>query len=180
MPAPTATGPISVPKRKLCEMLAEAETWQTWCGLAYPDAAAADKLIDGIGGTKRIYFPTADANDLGELYDRMPLAVVGNGTSWTMPTKAGGAGNYMRPNGQLSLIVADIDRYPDNLESSQREFENRLGDLMEDLRNLSGRSDRLAMDLIAQQIAPSLPPEDEQNARPDRTWWAAMYLIDWK
>lgn len=180
MPTPTATGAISVPKRKLAEVLAEAETWQLWCELAYPDAAAADKLIDGIGGTKRIFYPTADSRDLGTLYDRMPLAVIGNGQQWQMPTVAGGAGNYMRPAGQLALIIADRDRYPDSLEASQRDFENRLGDLMDDLAALSGRSDRLAMDLIEQFIPPSLPPEEETDANPGRVWWAAGYLIDWK
>lgn len=57
---PTPAGPYTVPLHKLAQMIAECAAFQERCGLTYPDALAEDKLVNGEGGLKRIYYPAIE------------------------------------------------------------------------------------------------------------------------
>lgn len=173
----SAVGPISVPLYKLARLVAETETCQTWCGLTYPDASAASTLID-TPSTQHIFTPTC-RRPPPELLDSMPLFVCGQGNAWQHASQTGGARNYLRPDGVAELLIADRDRYPDNDEESLRYFNNQVGELLTDLGELSGTSDRFDFYSVRQVVPPHWPDQEEE-ASLDQRYWLVLFEFTWK
>ncbi|MGE0605548.1 MAG: hypothetical protein AB7O62_00375 [Pirellulales bacterium] len=172
----TAEGPISLPLYKLAELLAETQECQEWCGLTYPDASAATTLIDD-ANTKHIWMPCT-SEEITRLIDRMPVFAVGQSSPWNLQSRSAGASNWLRPAGAAELLIADIDRYPNDQEASGREFQNRVGRLLSQMGQLSGQGERLDFQSIDQVLAPIVCDQEEEASAGAR-WWIALYTIGW-
>lgn len=163
---PTPAGPYTVPLAKLADMLAETAAFQEQCGLTYPDGECLEKLVQGDGGFKRIYYPALD-NDAWK--DKLPIAVVAQGDAWRLPRVAGGGRNFFHsPDGTLELILCDIDRAEWSLEAGARTFMNWVGAVLASgdddrpgLTELSALDDRLSIEEVSQLDPPALSPRDE-------------------
>lgn len=179
---PQPLGPYTVPLHKLAQMVAECAAFQGRCGLTYPDADAEEKLVDGDGGMKRIYYPALESIDA--VLSKLPAAVISESEDWSIPMVSGGARNYSHgPRGALELILMDHDRYSGSIEASKRDFMNFVGLTLQSgdddapgLFELAALDDRLIINEITQLDPPEMCSRDAQNQY-QRLYWSARFQI---
>lgn len=190
-PDPDPEGPLLVPLTKLVTLIAASPVFRARCGLETDDPDANDKLIEGQGGTKRIFYPAADLSQ----WDVFPAAVVQFGPEWTWDRRAGGHRNFLLTGGSLRLILLDEAKYmpgrgPGDIERSLRDFSIFVGNLFADLASAFGLNDELdgvsirTEDLRDQDGGsmdggPKLCPLTEEVSR-GRAYWHATYLVEWQ
>jgi hypothetical protein len=161
-PSIAAAGPISIPVRKLVELLAESTFFQARVGAssktdAYP----------------YIHHPELHAKGLYEI--KGPLAVVGTaGFSLSRVDN-----RLLRPsNCSLALVLSDDDRYPDSPERSQTDFENFVGQTLAEIAGLQGVDTRLPIDSIhladSRKIGVTAATPGQRNV-----YWMAMIEVHW-
>jgi len=175
MPGLAAEGPLSGPTYKLALVVSESPTLRVACGLAADDAAAADKLIDGVGHAKRIWYPTAPTLETLA----KPAAIVSrpaDAQHWERV--AGGSQNYLWPRGNLRVTFTDEGRHGRDLELSQRYFDNLVGKIVDEIKDLAGRDDRLTIHTITEEQGPVLPEEWDEAGQDALYFWAS-YLFEW-
>lgn len=161
--------------RKLAEALSESAAFRVACGLAADDDDAAAKLIDAEGGTRRIWYPTVE---LEQVKAALPLAVIEPGGGWTWTQVAGGASNLLWPTrGNLILILAENDKAEGDLMASLTEFGNFVGQVIAELAELAGVDDRLATTAISEEIPPFLG--DQADVGAEGSWWRTLYRVSW-
>jgi hypothetical protein len=174
-PPPTAVGPWLVPLRKLAEVLSESATFRVACGLAADDDEAAEKLIDGVGAARRIWYPTVE---LERVTTALPLAVIEPGGGWTWTQVAGGASNLLWPTrGNLILILADVDRAEGDLMAGMSLFGNFVGQTIAEIAELAAVDDRLATTAISEEIPPFIA--DQADVGAEGSWWRTLYRVSW-
>jgi hypothetical protein len=157
-----AAGPISIPVRKLVELVSQSTTFQTRCGVS--SAAAAYEFI---------HHPELRANGLWEISG--PLAVVG-----TVNFGISRVDNkLLRPSGcSLALLLTDDDKYPDRPDWSQIYFENFIGQVAAEIAALQGTGTNLPIDSINLMESKKTGPE---NQTPDQrnVYWLAFFEVNW-
>ena len=178
---PTADpeGPLLTPLTKLAELVASCPTFRERCGLDADDPDAYEKLLEGKHGSKkRIYYPMCDlaqaSND--------PLVTIAWGPEWAWQVDAGGARHYLKCAGKLWMAIHDKDRYPNDIETSARDFATFVGNFIAELASNFGWDDELTGDRIMQ--APIGPNDDGgpkfspliQGGPP---FWSVFYFIHW-
>lgn len=168
---PSPVGPLTVPLAKLADMLAETAAFQEAAGLVFPDGDANEKLIQGLRGKKRIFYPALEET---EFRDYLPLAIIMQGDDWNMAPVAGGSQVWFHgPTGSLELILAAPDRER-SLEAGARAFMNWVGTVIQSdepryperrpgLLDLSGKDDRLAIRGVSQLDKPAISPREEAD-----------------
>lgn len=163
----TATSILATPADTLREMLAACPALRTWFGAA--DAAEA-KLRIHIGGVPE---PVADEGfTKAQLESARPLALIhieprGGGASFK--ANAGGARNYFRHTGVLSLIFeADIaSANVGNPQDAYLEFINAVGGVLDELMALAATSTYLDLRSLDIAEGPWRVPEDENTGGGD-------------
>jgi hypothetical protein len=137
-------GPISIPQRKLVELVAESTTFRDRVG-----AVDSDTAMPFIHTPYAAIVPSLDSI-------KKPCAVVCS-SAWGLKRVNN---TFLRPDGcVLTLTFAAEDRYPDNIAWSQTDFENFCGGVIADLAALQGVDDRLAIDSIRRSLESSTSDE---------------------
>lgn len=174
-PAPVPSGPRSTPLAKLVALVAVCPTFRVRCGVTDDDQASAKLIAGDHSSPRRIFFPDVDWTK----HDVFPSAVVQPGPEWRGETDAAGRRHYLKFSGSLRLILLDEDRYGGDMERSLRDFENFLGDLMQDLATRFARNVNLAATAIRLELPPALATDEEVISRGGKAYWSASFLIDW-
>ena len=120
----TPTGPLAIPAERLREIVSQSATFQTEGGFA--DAAAAKD---------RIFFKDA-TGDVDP-----PWAVISTGVVLDLSLVAGGFQNWLRPSGDLVLLLAkrtNPDFYEDLIQADW-DASNLIGGVMIDIAILAGK-----------------------------------------
>ena len=168
---------MAEPLVKLAEIVSETQAFQERAGLTYQDGNASEKLIYGRFSEKqRIFLPSAPCQ-LQDLLDLMPVAVIQR-AQFHATTRAGGQQNYVRPFGQLRLILADVDRMG-GIVPSMIDFDNFAGQVASQAYALFAKDDRLdASGIHEWPDGSKLCSETEQFSR-GQFYWMTEFLIDW-
>lgn len=155
-----ALGPISVPVRKLVELVAESATFQT--------RVKADSVEEAM---KFIHHPHLRANGFEEI--KGPLAVVSSQPCTWERVDA----NQLRPTGVLVLTLSNDDKYPEKSDWSQIDFENFCGQVIQDICELQGKNTRLTIDSIVQSIPASLSHPTAAGPDQRSAYWISTFEI---
>jgi len=181
---PTADpeGPLLTPLTNLAELCASCPTFQERAGLTAGDPDAVAKLLNGDEAEKkRIHFPMVDLDQ----HALDPGIVLSWGPEWSWATDAGGIRHHLKASGDLWMGIHDKDRYPNDLETSSRDFTTFVGNFMAELAFQFGYDDGLTGDRIRQ--APVGPDDDggpklsplREGAAEDQYEWSVFYFIHW-
>lgn len=142
-----ATSMVLSPKEKLRELLAESGTLQAWFGA--PGDIEAVK--------KRIHFSYFDDPNLRAL---RPFAVV-MWDDFSMVKIAGGDRNYLwTRDSQLMVMIQTNEPNPKDPDEGDRDFEKKIGLVLEEITDLAGLDDRLAVSAVSLEQCPGRPPRD--------------------
>ncbi len=133
-PVPVPDGPLTKPLARLIDLVAASPTFVARAG-----GADAAELIEGTGGTQRIYFPEVDLDAL----DVFPAAILEIG-DLEFDQDAGGDRNYLAASGVVSLLLVDKGQYEDDLQRSCRDFLNFAGKTFYEISQMFAVSDNLA------------------------------------
>lgn len=155
------SGSFSLAADGLRRLLAESPTWQAELRVATA-AAASDS----------IYF----RNAVGSA--RRPLAVISPGARHAWRLVAGGAQNYLRPEGQVALYMArdTADPWLDDLLEAEFDATNFFGSVIDDIAGAAGSDDRLPVVQIELATIEETPEEEWQSVG---RFWFCVYLFDW-
>jgi hypothetical protein len=190
-PDPPAVGPVLAPMASLASIAAASPVFRVRCGLAADDPWGSQKLLEGThDGTKRIFYPSVD----WDAFDVFPSLVLQQGYEFEFKVKAGGAQNYLLPDGQVHLTLLDEDRHPGtlgddgiyqqtqaDLEASTRDFWGYVGQFLADLSSQFGKNAAVNGDAIQCHWPPEICPVQEGLARPNgKRYWTASYFVHWK
>lgn len=160
-PNPTPLGPLSLSVRKLVELVAESAAFQARCGVATQAAAYA-----------RIWHPDIEMQAMAHFTG--PAAVV--------MTAAFGLARidpyHLRPDGcQLGLLLTDDDQFPRDPLASQTDFENWIGQVVQQIAAIQGTGERLTIDRITMSVPPQhTHPADAGTRKP---YWMAVFDVHW-
>jgi hypothetical protein len=170
---PQPEGPITTPLCKLVELVAESTNFRVRAGLAADAVRANEKLIDGADGwEKRIFYPFADLETL-EVY---PAAVLWTGgTEFTQDS--GGHRNFLATSGNIALLLVDLCKYPEDRETSCRDFTNFAGNVFMDLAEAFGEDDNLTGTRIHSMRGPDRDIISLSQGQQDR--WICWAEIAW-
>lgn len=172
----TAAGPISLAQQNLRVTLADCATWRTWVGAV--DQAQALARIHLIG------LPPADDDVYTrvELESDRPYALVWmnpEGGFSTAIDSVGASRNYA-DSGVLMLTLADdVPReVSKNLADADLRFNNNVGQIIGEMKALSGTSPYLAFDMLAVERGPYRALLDAVSGQGD---WIGMDLrLNWR
>jgi hypothetical protein len=158
-----AKGPISIPVRKLVELVAESMYFQQRV-----KANSADEAM------QFIHHPHLRASGLEEI--KGPLVVIS--------TKAFGLSRVdnkqLRPEGcMLDLTISDDVKYPDRSDWSQTDFENFVGQMLSEIASLQSEGTRLAIDSITQTIPASINRLPAGGPSQRNAYWITSFDIHW-
>ena len=157
-----ALGPVSIPVRKLVELIAASPSFQ-----------ARVKVTTATDAFGFIHHPELRVSSLDEITG--PLAVVGTerfGLASVEP-------RFLRPSDcSLMMILSDDDRYPERADLSQIDFENFVGLVMADIALAQGEDTNLtieSMELIETcKSGPEVQGVDKRKA-----YWIAPIVVKW-
>jgi hypothetical protein len=153
------TDPLSHPLGLLATHIANTSTFRTWCGLPAEDAASTDKIRDGLGFPRRIYWPAYYESlvDVVNLLPKMPICVIS-------PPAAGGLAmskltddDAYEHTGTIDVSIMDRTRAGLDLEKAGRLFMKRLGFLMLELQRIDHANDRLGIEEESVEITHGEP-----------------------
>jgi len=159
IPAVTPTGPLPLQVRMLVDLIAASATFQARCDAA--NKAAAYRFI---------HYPYLRAGGLWEIHG--PVAVVGS-VNFGITRKA--VDFFLVQNTSLGLVLSDDDRYPDDPQSSETDFENFSGGVLTDITAYDP-----AGGLIIQSInLLESKKSGIENATPDQrnVYWQAIFEV---
>jgi hypothetical protein len=160
-----ARGPIAKPLQLLVDLLAASSSFRARAGATTDDEAR-----------KRLHWPHL-AVEIWEV--ERPCAVIMQAKgSPKARWKASGGRNLLRWSGQLDVLIADNDRFPDDLQESQIDFETYLGCVMDDVRRYAAEDDKLAVSAI-DVVEPAAYSNliDLPSVTP---FWIAKFRVDWE
>ncbi|MBW3538773.1 MAG: hypothetical protein KY476_00735 [Planctomycetes bacterium] len=165
---PVASGPISKNLQKLVDLVAGSSSFQTRVGAA--DSTAAREFI---------HHPHLEVDESTTFQVTRPLAVCESGRL-RFKKFAGGALNHLQPAGSCYLILQDKDRFPNDVQESQTDFENWVGAVIQDLAAQAGESDKLSIVEIDQEMEAAITHPRHVAAQPDSTaYWTTVFRVDW-
>jgi hypothetical protein len=155
-----AEGPLSIPRRRLVELLADSPTF-----CARVAAVTSETPI------ARIHHPCLPI-DLTIDDAPRPLAVVFNKRFGMRRLSV----NHFGLDGcTLGLLVSDWDEHPKAQSWGQTVFENFLGMIIKDLADLQGRDGRLCIDTLTMDLpAQRSHPRSDGQGKP---YWDAIVEI---
>lgn len=140
--------PLSHPLGLLASHIADTATFRTWCGLPAEAAESSDKLLTGVGFSRRIYWPAyyQSLADVPNLLPTLPICVIS-------PPEAGGLAmskltddDVYDHTGAIDVLILDRSRAGLDLEKAGRVFMKRLGFLMKELQAIDHANDRLGIE----------------------------------
>lgn len=172
-------GPLLHPLNRLADMLVLSPTFAELVGEDIDDPNLADKLLRGVGGTKRVFVPEFKSDK----YDLYPAAVIGFGgpgcLHWT--SVAGGQQNYLRPDrGMVRLtLIGAAEALAGDIEVATKNFARVAGKIVDEINALAARDDFLAIDEADLEIQPLQPSEQEVQSLGHTYCWCS-YLFIWK
>lgn len=155
------SGSDSLAAEGLARILADCPTWQRGCGVA--SAALARDFI---------YF----RNAVGTV--RRPYAVISPGDEHGYNLIAGGAQNYLRPDGNVFLYMAHDTEPPFVDDNVEAEFDatNFFGSVIDEIACQAGQDDKLSITNIRRAFLDETPETDWQSLG---RYWFCGYFITW-
>jgi hypothetical protein len=173
-------GPLLSPLVNLAQMVAASPTFLTACGLDPMDPNAPLVALGQLDGIKRIYYPEADDNLWKDVTTLFPLCVIDLGASPRHATRVSAGGmSYLRPDGDLHMVLAQDDQAQGNVQESKAAFARFVGKILGDVEALAGISSNL--DIVETEIlfGPFTCSEAEQTARNGKLYWWTQIEIKW-
>lgn len=159
---------LSWPVRGLVEMIADCPAFQERVG-AY----------DGMEALKqRVFHPRLKAKDQFASIIR-PAAVVWRLNGFGLIRQSQDT-MYVKRGQSLGVTITDWDRYPDREDWSQIDFDNFVGQLIEQMAERQGKSRGEEVFPPIQEISERMPTQltDPREASPDKRYWIAMLRVE--
>lgn len=159
-----APGLLTGPKEALRAILAESSELQLWLG--------APTLAECHARIVTSYLEDED------IFRRLPLCVV-DWDSFGMQEIAGGDRNYLWPQEcTLSVTIAERDPHPQDPISGDQYFQRRLETVLEEIAELAGADDRLAISNLRLAQGPTRNPRADRDAAGAYIWGSFTVSYD--
>jgi hypothetical protein len=158
-----AEGLLSLPVRRLAELVADSRSFRLAVGAATP----ADAL------KTRIHHPHVRMQ-LEDNQIALPLAVITRSRFRLRRV----ATYMMRPEDcALDLILRDWDQVPERTDHGQLRFDNWCGNVISEIAELQGRDGRMAIDSIS--AAEPSKVSSLKTLGDGQPFWSAAFEIVW-
>lgn len=157
----TPLGAISLAQDYLRKTLADCATWRTWVGAI--DQAQSLNRVHLVG----IAPPSGDIYTRSELERKRPFAIVAMSPEGGFSARhiAGGGVREYGQSGAISIqIVDDVQReIAENFAEIDIRFNNNVGQIIDEMKVLSGQAGYLAIDTLEVESGPFRSHEDEES-----------------
>jgi hypothetical protein len=161
---PTST--LAIAKEKLKQLV-----------VASPAFLARCKAANSADAMARVY-KTYLRLPGGSAFDgARPFAVVEHWPMLEYDLFAGGAQNYLEPEGALGLYLTDNDQYLDDPDASGTDADNFAGGVIDDLAAAAAVNDNLSITKLS-LIALRRSPQEVKSVQ--QSYWEAFVRVEWK
>jgi hypothetical protein len=167
---------MAEPIELLANMVAASDTFCSACGVGLSDPNREAILLgQQAGELQRIWYPEADPEQLEK---KTPLAVIQWPDGWLDFKKlSGGAANYLRPHGTLTLTLALADDAPLARHAGATRFSAFCSNVLQEIAAQAAVNDELAIEEIT-SLGPDSPSVDHEASLGFR-YWMAGWVITW-